>query len=207
MGYEKKYKEALEIAKSFINPNRLGATKEELVQMFPELKESEDERVRKYLIKCVNENMFVKPFNADDVDKQTILAWLEMHSKASKVEAAMCEVETKSKIFTEANKGETSEEILAQMKGEWWSEEDWDYYAAIIAKLEVTQDDALLTDNQMEFLRSLKNRVLPQPKQEWKPSDEQIRPLGYAIDYFRKKKNDITYLESLYQDLMKLREE
>lgn len=42
---------------------------------------------------------------------------------------------------------------------------------------------------------------------QWKPSDEQIRPLEYALDYFKKKKNDTTYLESLYQDLMKLREE
>ena len=39
--------------------------------------ESEDKRIRKYLIKCVNENMFVKPFNTDGVDKQTILIQLE----------------------------------------------------------------------------------------------------------------------------------
>jgi len=44
-------------------------------------------------------------------------------------------------------------------------------------------------------------------KNAWKPSDEQMRPLEYAIDYFKKKKNDITYLESLYQDLKKLMEE
>ena len=50
MDYEKKYKEALEIAKGFMNPNRLGATKEELAQMFPELAESEDEKIRKSLL-------------------------------------------------------------------------------------------------------------------------------------------------------------
>ena len=38
----------------------------------------------------------------------------------------------------------------------------------------------------------------------WKPSDEQLRPLEYAIDYFKKKQNDTTYLESLYNDLKKL---
>ena len=43
-----------------------------------------------------------------------------------------------------------------------WSEEDKDYFDAIIAKLEVTQDDAMLTDNQMDFLKSLR----PQLKQE-----------------------------------------
>lgn len=53
-----------------------------------------------------------------------------------------------------------------------WSEGDKDYYDAIIAKLEVTQDDAALTDNQMEFLKSLKDRV--QPKQEWSKEDDSI---------------------------------
>ena len=53
-----------------------------------------------------------------------------------------------------------------------WSKEDKDYYDAIIAKLEVTQDDAALTDNQMEFLKSLKDRV--QPKQEWSEEDEEM---------------------------------
>ena len=52
-----------------------------------------------------------------------------------------------------------------------WSEEDEDYYDAIVAKLEVTQDDAALTDNQMEFLKSLKSRV--QLKQEWSEEDKE----------------------------------
>lgn len=50
-----------------------------------------------------------------------------------------------------------------------WGKEDRDYYDAIIAKLEVTQDDAALTDNQMEFLKSLKDRV--HLKQEWSEED------------------------------------
>jgi hypothetical protein len=50
------------------------------------------------------------------------------------------------------------------------------------------------------------NKIMVSQKQ-WMPSDEQIRPLEYAIDYFKKKKNDTTYLESLYQDLKKLRQE
>ena len=52
-----------------------------------------------------------------------------------------------------------------------WSEEDEDYYDAIVAKLEVTQDDTALTDNQMEFLKSLKSRV--QLKQEWSEEDKE----------------------------------
>lgn len=41
-----------------------------------------------------------------------------VHRTKADVDAAMQEVEEKSKAFTDANKGESAEEILAQMKGE-----------------------------------------------------------------------------------------
>lgn len=47
-------------------------------------------------------------------------------------------------------------------------------------------------------------RYIKKYQPHWKPSDEQLRPLEYAIDYFKKKRNDTTYLESLYNDLKKL---
>lgn len=41
-----------------------------------------------------------------------------VHRTKADVEAAMAEIEEKSRAFTEAHKGETAEEILAQMRGE-----------------------------------------------------------------------------------------
>lgn len=41
-----------------------------------------------------------------------------IHRTQADIDAAMAEVEEKSKAFTEAHKGETAEEILAQMRGE-----------------------------------------------------------------------------------------
>ena len=58
-----------------------------------------------------------------------------------------------------------------------WSKEDEGYYDAIIAKLEVTQEDALLTDNEMDFLKSLEKRVFP--KSNW--NEEDITRLKSAI--------------------------
>lgn len=43
---------------------------------------------------------------------------------ASRVEKAMREIEEKAKAFTEAHKGESADEILAQMRGEGWNEEE-----------------------------------------------------------------------------------
>jgi len=69
------------------------------------------------------------------------------------------------------NRIQAKQEFIEEGDDDAWSEEDRDYFDAIIAKLEVTQNDALLTDNQMEFLKSLKCRI--QPQQEWSEKDEE----------------------------------
>ena len=84
-----------------------------------------------------------------------------------------------------------------------WSEEDKDYFDAIITKLEVTQEDAALTDNQLKFLKSLKYRVLPQ--NTWKPSDKQMEALYEETQKSDRIRDD--RIVSLYNDLKKLREE
>lgn len=78
MDYEKKYKEALERAKKG----------ECLENVFPELKESEDEKIRKALIELVKYNggclqLLDKPFN--DVSMDIMLDWLEKQSKRKSV--------------------------------------------------------------------------------------------------------------------------
>ena len=77
MDYEQKYKEALERARSIhkdalINDNSVKAKHCELI--FPELKESEDERIRKQIIS------FLKEFEHDhyrSLDFSSWIAWLE----------------------------------------------------------------------------------------------------------------------------------
>lgn len=54
------------------------------------------------------------------------------------------------------------------------------------------------------WFRPATRSEIPDNQPHWKPSDEQLRPLEYAIDYFKKKGNDTTYLESLLNDLNKL---
>lgn len=69
--YEKKYKEALEWMKSLYNGLH-GATKEEAEKYFPELKESEDEKIRKALVRFHKSTIDV-----DGIKGEDILAWLE----------------------------------------------------------------------------------------------------------------------------------
>ena len=89
-----------------------------LETFLPELKESEDERIRKAIIECLKargQGSFA------GYPMSTILSWLEKQGETSRqqrVEDAMREVEEKAKIFTERFQGKTSEEILAEMRGE-----------------------------------------------------------------------------------------
>lgn len=90
-----------------------------LERIFHALKESRDEWIRKWLIEMIEEVRKANPTNADhNGNCSEAIAWLE---KQLKVEEAMRDVEQKAKAFTEAHNGETSDEILAQMRGVWWS--------------------------------------------------------------------------------------
>lgn len=83
MDYEKKYKEALERAKAVLE---IAANKEEaegyVSTIFPEIKESEDERIKKTLI-----NFFSKGAEYDSstngIKDRNIIAWLEKQGEQS----------------------------------------------------------------------------------------------------------------------------
>lgn len=78
MDYEKKYKEALERArKSYVNSIEQGWTCDKAIyeEIFPELKESENERIRKTLIKGFQH--YDKECKWGEFTTTEILSWLE----------------------------------------------------------------------------------------------------------------------------------
>lgn len=84
MDYEKKYLEALERARQF-SENPLEEDSSSIVEyIFPELKESDDERIRKVLIDYFNrykeqEECGIKTFFGIPTDN--IIAWVEKQGK------------------------------------------------------------------------------------------------------------------------------
>ena len=77
MDYEKKYKEALERAKTFYenaNANGLILKKWWVEQVFPELKESEDERIRN---NCIHFLELQKTHHAATFEIDECIAWIE----------------------------------------------------------------------------------------------------------------------------------
>ncbi len=272
MDYEKKYKEALERCREFYAKFSNKQIKEEIEVIFPELKESEDERIRKELISFFKdrksrldrmEDMFdPSNFPCDDYSLcEKALAWLEKQGEHKKFRdsiqvgdkvtrnedgalvnlsqlnrvakkdekkgeqefkfrigdtikkkstgdiVTISEVDTKNKEYMLTNTGFIPFEYeslwqLIEHKPAEWSEEDEKMIQDIINDIAIAREQVYCKsrcEDEINWLKSLKDR------HTWKPSDEQIRPLEYAIDYFKKKKNDTTYLESLYQDLLKLK--
>ena len=78
MDYEKKYNEALNWMRE-LYPGLHGATKEDAEQVFPELRESEDERVRKTLIHIVKGacDKYGIKYKGDDITEEKLLSYLE----------------------------------------------------------------------------------------------------------------------------------
>ena len=216
--YEKKYKALIEAVKTLkeTNPSDEGI-QNWVNDNVPELAESEDERIRKALIK------YLDALDDDEirygVSFKDMRTWLEKQSKKSKVEQAMREVEEKADAFTEAHKGETSDEILAQMRGEQkpnpcdgcinrkgcincengelreteqkpaaWSEEDERNIDYIIDKLKTINDVRHFVC--ICWLKSIKDRV--QPKQEWSEDDEvKINRIVACLENLNVADNDI----------------
>ena len=96
-----------------------------------------------------------------------------------------------------------------------WSEEDERSIRDSIfylksAKKYFEKDDDILWNEKwfnlcIKFLESLYKKLQPQP--QWKPSKEQMNALDSTLQYSQVSHNSFEYLNSLFNDLKKLREE
>lgn len=204
----KRYDEALKWMRS-LYPTMIGIDKEDAEHFFPELRESEDERIRGAIIDHLKDNNLTewaawlekqKVLSAEEEiqGKKDVLWCIKQASKYAKDENEMgtcwfaekwlekqCEQkptdeEMKELLRTEYEKGRA--DALSEMKSSW-GEEDEDYLAACI---DVIHNFYPLSGELREYaqklkswLKSLKDRV--QPKQEWSEEDKRMLDLIIAI--------------------------
>lgn len=76
MNFEKRYREAMGRAKKYMQDGRMTPTKTFAEYIFPELRESEDERIRKALVRFHKSTIDVNGIKGED-----IVAWLEKQGK------------------------------------------------------------------------------------------------------------------------------
>ena len=155
--YEKKYKEALERAKGIHSFSSDIAEIKRMEQIFPELREREDERIRKAQLDYWR-SVGGKEWHG--VPVQEVIAWLEKQGEKKNVD-----VESLSKAIL-ASHGDP-------FKKSKWSEEDKRMVGTLIAIFEVNYPDGFYkvnpigtTDMQgihstgiIKWLKSIKQRI------------------------------------------------
>ena len=135
--------EVLKLAKEIMEKD--PSLTEWISTKFPELKESEDERIRKEIISAVN--IYCSEYSRGAKIREEMLAWLE-------------------------KKGEQKQLKKIEQKTVW-SEEDKFNLSDIEAMIHTMKGDGLNADRLINWLKSLKDRIhpQPQPKQEWSEKD------------------------------------
>ena len=182
-------KEAMKILKDFHDKSALFSVRTALDTVFPELKESEDERIRNEIIAILQYKYEKYPNDPKYCNSPQWIAWLEKQGESD---------ETKAKMFL-INKGypidangtfPTYEEMYNIIKEGFenqreqtlteWSEEDERTYRGLHNLIYSTP----YCDSRKElsdFLDSLKNRLQSNLQQEWGKEDEKCIRLSTDI--------------------------
>ena len=170
-------------------------------------KESEDERIRKELIKQVG---YLIPDKEEYDDEGRVLptyhkrigryrAWLENQKEQKSIEDIVKDItknrESATKFLKSAgimdDNGELAEMYRSEQKPAEWSDTDkkgLDNCCAIIAMPDIFFDK-IIRQKCLDFLYELPERFNLQPKQEWSKEDEKMRikttlSLQYLIEEF-----------------------
>ena len=221
MDYEKAYKAVLKTAKQWIKDGCTDKEKICLECVFPELRESEDERIRKWLVDyfgSIKEVVWIHR----DITCEQILEWLEKQKKQKPIRscdivpyiddkiAALQDMWREEKVaFDWDDMHEMIEDVARHFyqkeQTPAWSEEDKRRIDAICELLENT---SAIHPNYSHrkliiWLKSL--------RPSWKPSEKQMNCLCAAVDAAIRKHNESVsgyeparVLKSLYEDLKKL---
>lgn len=193
MDYEKAYKAAKRLAAHWIE-NGCEATEKILLEtIFPELKASEDEKMRKKAIEYID--AFV-PYD----DKEEIIAYLERQKEQKPIKTLEEReyVKTLKGLVSDfvRDRGDSITDVdyyqriydwldgrYIEQKPAEWSEEDEEHLKSIISTIEMCMmgcenASAVLGyyDSDISWLKSLR----PQP--HWKPSEEQMKILNCAAN-------------------------
>ena len=209
--YEKLYKEALERAKDCcVNKkfSELEDTAQQLCEyVFPELKESEDDKIRKEIIQSIQDNMCV-------IHKGKCIAWLEKQGEQKpadknepkfkvgdiikyigEIEEFSKENHTIKKILDDCYL--TIDDMYIPFRFEncyilvnqnsSWSEEDEEMKRTIISNIFILKQMYTQPDKQTDYNRMIEWLKSFKPQTHWKPSEQNIKDLEWCADLVKDK--------------------
>lgn len=169
-----RYEEALERAKKGLP----------IDEVFPELKESEDERIRKMLIEQMERwKKAAEDNNLDVKDASAAIAYLEKQ-KEQKPESCDCsrDEESYTNGIHHVLMNPEAYGLIKQKPAEW-SEEDELMRTAVIQTLKMFGGRGT-TEMQIDWLKSLPERFSLKPQQEWSEEDNNALVLFHELISF-----------------------
>ena len=192
------YDEALERAKELLLGNEHSNTiRSYFEHIFPELKESEDERIRKALAKTIKESPVI---GVGEFSKNDMLAYLEKQKDLFESGRGLYYYDGEKTIYcgypaTEENPYDfamSQQEKQKEQKLVEWSEEDEKNMATLFEIINCYQrfyDGGVIVSavNRREFLAGMTElsnwlkSLRPQPKQEWSEKDGKLLRLIISI--------------------------
>ena len=195
----KRYESALERCRKLYNEakaNEYTSDMEDYETIFPELKESEDERIRKEILSFCQNRADNYPNDPKYANIGNWISWLEKQAQKPAIE--MKTPEESLGIDSDTYNKIVDDCLLGEQKPAW-SEEDETVLDNLIYAL---SNDRIgnSRDEYVNWLKSLK------PKNTWKPSDVQMELLKEACDK-RWEPDGLDPLYRLYQALKKLSED
>lgn len=213
-----RYDEAIDIARKINSGEGVAASSgwTTCEVIFPELKESKDNKIRKEIIDFIYDKTDTYELRETS---NSWLAWLEKQGETfTKKDVDDAYLKGISDAKQEIEKQSEQNPIDVRTIGYWhvenvkqkpaWSENDEYVIERLFCLLDNEQENYPQCDFQeiqefKDWLKSLKERYT------WKPSDEQIRTLDFAIDCTVYPEFNIhrSVLKELLEQLKKLREE
>ena len=196
MDYKEKYEKALEWMKS-IYPTMQGSDKEDAEHYFPELAESEGERIRLFICDLITRIFWGRDWN---ISKKDCLTYLEKQKEQKP------EQNSGKELLYVSNKsydiGFRDGKREAEQKTAEWSEADEVYLQDALWCVEKAEKSC--KDEEDKGACWSAERWLKSLRPSWKPSDEQMEALRRAStnEYVSAEQFDI--LVSLYEQLKKL---
>ena len=186
MDYEKKYKNALTIARSRFKIEKDESVLTCLGMMFPELRESEDERIRKEMISFLR-----SPFIKENLTDEKVAPWLSYLEKQKEQKPAEWE-DYKDKVNIPYCSSEPE-----------WSEEDKKMRNLAIEWAETMYGQFRFVDMGSTDFRKIV-AWLKSLRPSWKPSEDQMDALKELIDDAHRDGWVTPGATELYEQLKKL---
>ena len=208
----KAYDEALEKARIWKDKSGMPKDKQSILDdIFPELKESEDERIRKALIRFHKSTIDI-----DGIKGADVIAWLEKQGEQKS--QRMISAEAKEALYDKPEWSEEDEEMLKlAIKSCEQCGNEYAYYwlkslkDRVLPNQEWSEEDEKMIEAALQFAHEYGRHGLwcwlksLRPQNKWKPSDEQIIALEYIINNVHNTSYSCKIAKELLEQLKKLK--